>query len=63
MNDAYLGDDPRFGLGYAIAAYIVLIVAFFGYAAWIHLRCARLQARLDDVQRRLGAQGASSPRP
>ena len=63
MNDAYLGDDPRFGLEYAIAAYVVLIVAFFGYAAWIHLRCARLQARLDELQRRLSAVSGPASRP
>ena len=63
MNDADLGDDPRFGLEYAIAAYAVFIVAFFAYAAWIHLRCARLQARLDELQRRLNAAPPPASRP
>ena len=53
------GDDPRFGLGYALAAYAFLIVAFFLYTGWIHLRCARLQARLEDVQRRLAERGGA----
>lgn len=48
-------DDPRFGLGYALVAYAVLLVSFFGYVAWIHLRCARLQARLEEAQRRVAA--------
>jgi hypothetical protein len=53
-------DDPRFGLGYALAAYALLIGVFFAYVAWIHLRCARLQSRVDEVQRRLDAKGGST---
>lgn len=59
MN-TYAGDDPRFGLGYAVAAYAFLIVAFFGYLAWLHLRMGRLRARLEDVERKLAASGDGS---
>ena len=43
--------DPRYGLGYALAAYVFLIVVFFGYLGWMHLRCARLQRRLERLER------------
>jgi hypothetical protein len=59
MNGEHLGDDPRFGLGYALVAYAFLIVTFFAYTGWIHLRCARLQARLEEVSRRLAEAGTA----
>ncbi len=51
-------DDPRYGLGYALAAYIVFLGGFFAYLAWVHLRCARLQRRLETLERQVeGLEG------
>jgi hypothetical protein len=58
MNEAS-GDDPMFGLGYALWAYAFFLVAFFAYTGWVHLRTARLQARLDELQRRIQEQAAA----
>lgn len=60
MDPSVSGDDPRYGLGYALVAYAFFLVAFFGYAGWIHLRCARLQARLEELRARI--DGVAPPR-
>ena len=52
-------DSPLFGLGYAIAAYVVIFVALFGYIGVLHWSHRRLRIRLDALEARLGSK---SPR-
>ena len=44
------GDDPRYGIGYAVAAYVVIFVAFFGYVGFLHVSHARLRRRLASLE-------------
>lgn len=55
-----LPTDPedRYGLGYAIAAYVLIFAAVFGYLAWIHLAQRRLARRLQSMERRLESEAA-----
>ena len=59
---AAAGDDPRFGTGYAIAAYVVIFVALFGYVGWLHLSHARLRRRLDALSRALAERSPPAGR-
>lgn len=60
MNMEVPSDDPRFGMGYMVVAYSVLIAAFFGYVAFNHIRAARLRRRLEEVERKLGLGDATT---
>ena len=46
-------DDPNFGLGYALAAYAVIFVVFFGYVGWLQFQQARLRRELAELRRHL----------
>lgn len=46
-------DDPHFGTGYAVAAYVVIFVVFYAYVAWLHVSHRRLAKRLAAMERRL----------
>lgn len=52
-------DDPTFGTGWALAAYVVIFAAFFGYLARLHVAQRRLRRRLEDLERRLPGEGAT----
>ena len=46
-------DSPLFGIGYAIAAYVVIFAALFGYLAFLHLAQRRALGRLLRIERQL----------
>ena len=46
-------NDARFGIGYAVAAYVVIFVVFFGYLGYLHVQQRRVRARLDDCAEQL----------
>ena len=52
-------ESPMFGLGYAIAAYVVIFVALFGYIGVLHWSQRRLRMRLEALEARVGSK---SPR-
>ena len=54
---AVIAPDSRFGLGYAIAAYVVIFVGFFGYVLWLHASQRRLRRRLETLERQWPAKG------
>ena len=54
IGEAPLAMDRWFGWGYALAAYAVIFVGFFGYLGWLHLAQRRLVRRLDELDRRVG---------
>jgi hypothetical protein len=45
-----LAEEDWFGWGYAVAAYAVIAVTFFGYLAWLHAKERRVRRRLDDLE-------------
>ena len=51
------GLDRWFGWGYALAAYLVIFVGFFGYLGYLHVSQARLRRRLDGLERELRERG------
>lgn len=51
------GPNIWFGWGYALAAYVVIFTAFFGYLAYLHVSHRRLRRRLDELQRQLRKRG------
>ena len=44
-------DDPLFGIEWAIAAYAVIFIAFFGYLGHLHLSYRRLRRRIEALDR------------
>jgi len=49
--------DRWFGWGYALAAYVVIFAAFFGYLGYLHLSHRQLRRRLEELQRELRGRG------
>ena len=47
-------ESPLFGLGYAIAAYVVIFAALFGYIGVLHWSQRRLRHRLEALEARMG---------
>ena len=58
LLQAHLSDDPRFGTGYAVAAYAGVFVAFFGYLVYLHVCHRRLRRKLEAVERLARRTGA-----
>ena len=52
-------ESPMFGLGYAIAAYVVIFGVLFAYIGLLHWSQRRLRLRLEALETRLGSR---SPR-
>ena len=55
--------DDRYGLGYALAAYVLIFAVVFGYLAWIHVASRRLGRRLDALERELAQASGRSRTP
>lgn len=51
------GLDRWFGWEYALAAYAVIFLAFFGYLGWLHRSHARLRRRLEELDAELRQRG------
>jgi CcmD family protein len=51
MMTGLASDSPMFGLRYAVAAYVLIFAATFGYVAWLHVVHARLRRRLERLER------------
>jgi hypothetical protein len=49
-------ESPQFGLGYALAAYVVIFAALFGYLALLHWSARRMALRLGALEERLGRE-------
>ena len=56
MNFDAPPESPLFGLGYAIAAYVVIFAALFGYLGVLHWSQRRLRLRLEALEARLGSR-------
>ena len=59
MNFDAPPESPMFGLGYAIAAYVVIFTVLFGYIGVLHWSQRRLRLRLEALEARMGS---GSPR-
>ena len=45
--------DPRWGIGYAIAAYVVIFATLFGYLGYLHASHRRLRKRIESLEREM----------
>ena len=52
---------PDFGTGYAVAAYVAIFVAFFGYLFYLHASHRRLRRDMQELERRTRQDGPVRP--
>lgn len=48
-------ESPLFGLGYAVAAHVVIFAVLFGYLGLLHWSARRMARRLAALEERMGS--------
>lgn len=54
-------DDLSFGTEWAVAAYVVIFAALFGYLLRLHLANSALRRRVEELEKWLRESGARQP--